>query len=68
MREISVWSTLDHVNILPFLGIARQGRSKFPYLVSPWMKSGNVMEYLEHHPDASRTDLVSSFQLYTPAL
>ncbi|KZO98339.1 hypothetical protein CALVIDRAFT_40657 [Calocera viscosa TUFC12733] len=61
VREISIWSTLDHPNVLPFLGLSIQPDLRVPYLVSPWESYGNIIKYLEAHEDADRADLVSTF-------
>ncbi|KAF9443075.1 kinase-like protein [Macrolepiota fuliginosa MF-IS2] len=59
VREMLMWAHLSHVNILPFYGIfcLDEGARRL-CLVSPWMKEGNLGEYLEHHPHTSRTLLV----------
>ncbi|KZT57402.1 kinase-like protein, partial [Calocera cornea HHB12733] len=58
IREISIWSTLEHPNVLPFLGLSVQPDLRVPYLVSPWESYGNVMKYLESHEDADRAHLI----------
>ncbi|EJU01860.1 kinase-like protein [Dacryopinax primogenitus] len=58
IREISIWSTLDHPNVLPFLGLSIQPGWRIPCLVSPWLTHGNVMKYLELHDDADRAELI----------
>ncbi|KDQ53389.1 hypothetical protein JAAARDRAFT_39446 [Jaapia argillacea MUCL 33604] len=55
-REIKIWSSFDHPNILPFYGFATDA-SRF-FLISPWAASGNIMEYLKRCPGASRHALV----------
>ncbi len=54
-----MWSHLSHPNLLPFYGIYQAddylGRV---CLVSPWMKNGNVNEYLNAHPETPRLPLV----------
>ncbi|KLO16659.1 kinase-like protein [Schizopora paradoxa] len=45
-REATIWSKLQHPNILPFLGVADiMGLSTC--LVSPWKQNGNCTEYLK---------------------
>ncbi|KDQ59044.1 hypothetical protein JAAARDRAFT_127476 [Jaapia argillacea MUCL 33604] len=56
-REIRIWSSFDHPNILPFYGYATVDTSRF-FLISPWAASGNIMEYLEQHPRANRHILI----------
>jgi len=59
-REISVWNMVKHPNITPFLGILPgfEG-SRLPCLVSPFYENGNVVDYLEHHPDARKLPLIT---------
>ena len=66
-NEVTIWSRLEHKNILPFLGlvdlkvenIAETG------LVSPWEKNGNVNDFYQKYPDANRLSMVSfSRRLY----
>ncbi|KAJ7210651.1 kinase-like domain-containing protein [Mycena rebaudengoi] len=47
-REALIWQQLEHPNILPMIGIDHES---FPSLcmVSPWMKHGTVLKYLEGH-------------------
>lgn len=46
VRELWIWSELDHPNILPFLGYANEGRA-FPSLITAWMKNGTAKHYLK---------------------
>ena len=58
---------LVHPNIVPLLGIAVD-----PYeLISDWMPGGDLMGYIDTHPDADRRSLVrfpssSPVQLVNP--
>ncbi|TFK52342.1 kinase-like protein [Heliocybe sulcata] len=47
LREAVIWHNLEHVNILPFMGIHCAALASTFYLVSPWMDNGNVNEYLK---------------------
>ena len=51
-RELGIWRRLEHPNIVPFLGIVygfrRQGHAS---LVSLWMASGTLQDFLEEHDD-----------------
>ncbi|KDQ54667.1 hypothetical protein JAAARDRAFT_182151 [Jaapia argillacea MUCL 33604] len=49
-QEALIWKHLDHEHILPFLGIDRVTFPPLLCMVSPWMKNGNVLKYLEEHP------------------
>ncbi|KAK0486542.1 hypothetical protein IW261DRAFT_1456002 [Armillaria novae-zelandiae] len=53
-REALVWRQLHHPNILPFLGVNGDLFDPSFCLISPWMKNGNLMSYLEEHPDHDR--------------
>lgn len=44
-REIGVWRTLFHRNVLPLYGLY-WGDSFLPAIVSPWYKNGNINEYI----------------------
>jgi hypothetical protein len=44
-REIQLWLSLQHDNIVPLLGVA-DGFSPVPALVSPWFKNGALTGYL----------------------
>jgi len=56
-HEIDVWSKLRHKNILSFYGIVTDlGQI---HMVSPWQEHGNVLEYVDHNPEANRLHLLS---------
>ncbi|TDL15485.1 kinase-like protein [Rickenella mellea] len=59
-HEAVMWRQLKHPNILPFYGVFK-GDEHFDRLclVSPWMDAGNVIDYLNLHPDADRPSLLS---------
>ncbi|KAG8911699.1 hypothetical protein FRC02_006456, partial [Tulasnella sp. 418] len=56
MREMRVWSQLQHSNIVPFLGYAFSG--SFPCMIAPWYENGSIPDYIARTPDADRTQLV----------
>ncbi|KAG9032478.1 hypothetical protein FRB95_001453 [Tulasnella sp. JGI-2019a] len=43
-REGKLWSALDHINILPFLGMVDIGGET--YLVSPWLEHGDLSKFV----------------------
>ncbi|KAG9041112.1 hypothetical protein FS837_012729 [Tulasnella sp. UAMH 9824] len=45
-REMTVWSSLRHGNILEFVGYHLSEDFLVAYLVSPYMRNGNVKDYL----------------------
>ncbi|TDL21780.1 kinase-like protein [Rickenella mellea] len=59
-HEAVIWRQLKHPNILPFYGVFT-GDEHFDRLclVSPWMDAGNVIDYLNVHPDSDRLSLLS---------
>ncbi|PBK89471.1 hypothetical protein ARMGADRAFT_935652 [Armillaria gallica] len=58
-QEALVWRQLLHPNVLPFLGVSKDVFAPRYCLISPWMVNGNIMSYLEAHPDHDRlTSLV----------
>ncbi|EIN12425.1 kinase-like protein, partial [Punctularia strigosozonata HHB-11173 SS5] len=48
-REIFVWQSLSHENVLPFLGVDRQLFPEELCTVSPWMSNGDLCEYIRNH-------------------
>jgi serine/threonine protein kinase len=58
LSEIKIWSTLRHDHVLPFYGASVA--AKPPFLVSRYMKNGNVVKYLQRHPNSNRVKLVFS--------
>ncbi|KAF9448597.1 kinase-like protein [Macrolepiota fuliginosa MF-IS2] len=54
-----LWSHLSHRNLLPFYGIYQlNDGTERVCLVSPWMKNGNICDYLINNPDAPRIPLI----------
>ncbi|KAF7370027.1 TKL/TKL-ccin protein kinase [Mycena sanguinolenta] len=45
-RETRVWSTLNHRNLLPFLGVWDEPVAPYPALIAPLYKSGDLGQYL----------------------
>ncbi|KAF9449681.1 kinase-like protein [Macrolepiota fuliginosa MF-IS2] len=59
VKEMLMWARLAHDNILPFYGIfCLDEVAQRLCLVSPWMKNGNLGEYLENNPNAPRMFLI----------
>ncbi|KZP09930.1 kinase-like protein [Athelia psychrophila] len=52
-RELRVWQGLSHPNIVPLLGTVTSFSSHLSYksvspaMISPWMKNGNLIRYME---------------------
>ncbi|SJL04322.1 uncharacterized protein ARMOST_07688 [Armillaria ostoyae] len=53
-REALVWRQLRHENILPFLSVNSSYFEPRHCLISPWMKNGNIVHYLEKNKDHDR--------------
>jgi len=45
LRELRIWSSLHHPNVLPLLGYVMHGA--YPALVSQWMAKGSLRRYME---------------------
>ncbi|KAJ6542648.1 kinase-like domain-containing protein [Mycena capillaripes] len=48
-REALVWQTLRHEYVLPLIGIDRETFPSSFCMVSPWMKHGTILKYLNEH-------------------
>jgi len=47
-REIEIWQTLSHINIVPLLGLTHQfNKSPLPSMVCHWMESGTLSSHLK---------------------
>ncbi|CAE6448419.1 unnamed protein product [Rhizoctonia solani] len=57
VKELTVWSKLDHPNVLHLLGICVFGGEIG--MVSEWMPNGNVTEHTINHPSADKLKLCS---------
>ncbi|KAG8913189.1 hypothetical protein FRC01_004683 [Tulasnella sp. 417] len=63
-RNADVWRSMKHRNILPLLGICRFINSDpRVYFISPWMKNGNVKDYILSNPGADRVQLIHDVAL-----
>ena len=65
-REVVLWNTLSHPNILKLVGVQGDMDKGQFITVSEWMTHGNVMEYIgKNH--VNRLELVRAFTvLATP--
>ena len=55
-KEVIVWKTLRHPNVLPMLGVT-MGNRHFA-MGSEWMVNGNINEYIRANWDINRLELV----------
>ncbi|KAG5723682.1 Dual specificity protein kinase pyk1, partial [Termitomyces sp. T112] len=53
LREVLLWSRLNHPNILPYLGAQVSEGLRF-VLISPWMSNGNLRSFLKVNPNHDR--------------
>lgn len=51
-----MWKSLRHPNILPLIGVA-VSEAQFA-MVSEWMASGSINEFVKANPDETRLNLV----------
>ena len=58
-REMLIWTSLQHDNVLPCLGFAEHNAS--PALISEWMENGNVITYLMKNASVDRVEVVRTF-------
>ena len=56
-KEVILWETLSHPNILKLVGIQEDITKRQFVTVSEWMRHGNIMEYIKAN-HANRLDLV----------
>ena len=56
-KEIVLWSTLSHPNVLKLTGVWGDMEKGQFITVSEWMAHGNIMEYLKKNP-VNRLELV----------
>ncbi|KAJ7579385.1 kinase-like domain-containing protein [Mycena floridula] len=57
LREVLLWRQLKHKHILPFLGVSREFGPSLAW-VSPWMRHGNVLGFLQAQPGTKRMSLI----------
>ena len=51
------WKYVSHPNVLPFLGVSE---TLFSFsIISPWLRNGNIVEFIQKHREANRLQLVS---------
>jgi serine/threonine protein kinase len=57
VRELRVWASLSHPNILPLLGYIFSQSTGFAF-VSEWMENGTAHDFLEKCPDTDHFGMV----------
>ena len=63
-KEVVLWSTLSHPNILKLVGVQEDTKRLQFATVSEWMGGGNIMEFIQGN-HANRLELVSDITLST---
>ena len=58
-KEVVLWSTLNHPNVLKLVGVQEGMEAGKFAAVSEWMRHGNIIEYIRKYP-VNRLDLVSN--------
>lgn len=57
-REVKVWLSIEHDNVLPLLGTT-MGFSRFPAMVCPWAENGTLTSYLkDRHANLSAREIL----------
>ena len=56
-KEIRVWASLSHPNVLKLLGYILE-ENGFPSLISEWIGEGTVLEYVKNRPETNTVPLV----------
>jgi hypothetical protein len=56
-RELRIWASLTHPNVLPILGYVFSQGATFAF-ISEWMENGTIRDFLERHPGADRIEMV----------
>ncbi|KAJ7457405.1 kinase-like domain-containing protein [Mycena latifolia] len=57
LREIKLWLTLRHPNILPFLGANHLDSE--PFIVMPYLQHGNAHEFLQRYPEQNPLSILT---------
>ena len=48
-KEVVLWSTLSHPNILKLVGVQEDMKKRQLAIVSEWMSHGNIMEFIDNY-------------------
>jgi serine/threonine protein kinase len=66
VKEAAILSLLQHRNLVPFIGVIYKP-SRF-CIITMWMDNGDVLKYVNTHPDTSRISLVRRSSSATPTM
>ncbi|PBK70262.1 kinase-like protein [Armillaria solidipes] len=55
-KEIEMWASLRHPNILPFLGANTS--DDVPFIVTPYLHNGNSRKFVQTHPNCDRLKIL----------
>ena len=64
-KEVVLWSTLSHPNILRLVGVQEDIKKRQIATVSEWMARGNIMEYISKN-HSNRLEHVCSRFTFPP--
>lgn len=55
VHEAEIWNSLKHPHVLELLGASSASSNPPWFFVSPYMKNGNLVTFLQQHPNHGRT-------------
>ncbi|KAK0493455.1 kinase-like domain-containing protein [Armillaria luteobubalina] len=55
-KEIEMWASLRHPNVLPFLGANTS--ENVPFIVTPYLRNGNSRKFVKIHPNCDRLKIL----------
>ncbi|RPD53287.1 hypothetical protein L226DRAFT_572810 [Lentinus tigrinus ALCF2SS1-7] len=58
LREVSIWKTLQHPNVLELFGASSASSDPPWFFVSPYLKNGSLVTYLKSLPSLDSVDLL----------
>lgn len=58
-RELEIWSSLNHPNILPLFGYSVDDNEHSLSFISEWMDNGRADKYVQDNPNCDIAVLVS---------
>lgn len=59
LKEASLWSMLNHDNVIPVFGIDFTLFSPDPTTLTPWFNNGSLTDFLASHANSDGLDIVT---------